>query len=73
MRLIKTVKTNRYGDRLIEGCNQAILQLQEQGVECLVIAYTELSVIADRIISPLPIFDTSQLLAEHIVEVATKK
>jgi aspartate racemase len=70
MALIKAVKANGLKPADISALNQQVTALELRGVECLVIACTELSVVADQIQTSLPIFDASQVLAEEIVRLA---
>jgi aspartate racemase len=67
MTLIRQVKSKSYTERSLASYNAAAADLKDRGAECLVLACTELSVIADSLITDLPVYDTSQLLAEHIV------
>ncbi|MFP2768693.1 aspartate/glutamate racemase family protein [Oceanisphaera sp. KMM 10153] len=67
MALIKGVKSNDYDADTLARYNEAAAWLKSQGAECLVLACTELSVIADKLTIDLPVYDASQLLAEHIV------
>ncbi len=67
MALIKRVKSNAVERQHIEQYNAEAVSLQGRQVQCLVIACTELSVVADQLDIDLPVFDASQLLAEEIV------
>lgn len=67
MALIKGVKSKDYDADAVARYNEAAAYLKSQGAECLILACTELSVIADTLTIDLPVYDASQLLAEHIV------
>ncbi|MBD1559282.1 aspartate/glutamate racemase family protein [Vibrio sp. S9_S30] len=67
MDLIKKVKAKAYDEHDLAHFSQAAEQLKAQGVGCLVIACTELSVISESLQSSLPVYDASELLAQHIV------
>ncbi len=68
MALIKGIKAKRYDAALLQQLALAVTDLQAQGAECLLIACTELSVVAANIHTEQPIYDAAQLLAEHIVQ-----
>ncbi|NGN96301.1 amino acid racemase [Grimontia sp. S25] len=67
MTLIKAVKAKNQTEHMIAQFNEAAENLEDQGAGCLLIACTELSVIADSLKSHLPIFDAAQILADEIV------
>lgn len=67
MTLIKAVKAKNQTEHMIAQFNEAAENLEDQGAGCLLIACTELSVIADSLKSHLPIFDAAQILAEEVV------
>lgn len=67
MRLIKQVKANAYDTDILAKYNEAAAYLKLMGAECIILACTELSVIADKLTIDLPVYDASQLLAENIV------
>lgn len=67
MTLIKAVKAKNQTENMIAQFNEAAENLEDQGAGCLLIACTELSVIADSLKSHLPIFDAAQILAEEVV------
>lgn len=67
MALIKKVKCHGITSADVEVLNAEVAKLEKLGIDCLVIACTELSVLAPQIESALPIFDAAQLLAEVIV------
>ncbi len=68
MALIKGIKAKRYDAALLQQLDLAVADLHTQGAECLLIACTELSVVAANIHTKQPIYDAAQLLAEHIVQ-----
>ncbi|WP_107851052.1 cysteate racemase [Oceanimonas marisflavi] len=68
MTLIREVKAKSYDYDSLARYNAAATALKERGAECLILACTELSVIADKLVSDIPVYDASQLLAEHIVD-----
>jgi len=70
MALIQKVKAGKYDADLVSGFNAAAENLKIQGAQCLVIACTELSVLANELNSQLPVYDASQVLAEEIVKKA---
>ena len=68
MQLIKQVKANDVSDALLDRFTAAADNLLAQGAECLVIACTELSVLAEQLRTELRVYDANQLLAETIVK-----
>jgi aspartate racemase len=70
MTLIKKVKAGQHDADVIAGLGVAAENLKKQGAQCLVIACTELSVLANELNSQLPVYDASQVLAEEIVKKA---
>ncbi|NRA22705.1 MAG: aspartate/glutamate racemase family protein [Oceanospirillaceae bacterium] len=68
MQLIKKVKAGQQDAQVIAGFNAAAENLKRQGATCLIIACTELSVLANKLDSDLTIYDASQVLAEEIVK-----
>ncbi|MFB9848347.1 aspartate/glutamate racemase family protein [Oceanisphaera arctica] len=67
MELIKRVKAKTHDADILARYHEAAEDLKSRGAECLVLACTELSVISDKLTTDLPVYDASQLLAEHIV------
>jgi len=67
MQSIKIIKPGRYG--VMEGSvlKEAAQELTRKGAEALVIACTELSLIAEDIGTSVEVFDSAQILAEAIV------
>ncbi len=70
MALIRAVKARAQTAEQLDAYQRAAEDLAAQGVECLVVACTELSVIGDQLRTSLPVYDASDLLARHIVETA---
>ena len=70
LRLIRRVKARLVDDSDIAALNDAAANLSNAGCQCLIIACTELSVVADRLQTDVPVLDAAQVLAEHIVEQA---
>ena len=68
MALIQKVKAGQYDANVIAGFNRAAENLKNQGAQCLIIACTELSVLANELKNQLPTYDASQVLAEEIVK-----
>jgi aspartate racemase len=67
MDLIRAVKAKQQTSQQIQAYNRAAEDLVAQGVQCLVVACTELSVISDQLKTSLPVYDASELLAKVIV------
>lgn len=67
MALIRRVKARTHDADMLARYNEAAADLKSRGAECIILACTELSVIADSLTIDLPVYDASQLLAEHIV------
>jgi len=70
MELIRAVKAKSHSEQQLEAYARAAEKLAAQGAECLVIACTELSVIADRVNFLLPAYDAADILARAIVREA---
>lgn len=70
MELIRAVKAKRQTAAQLDAYQRAAADLAAQGAECLVIACTELSVIGKLLETPLPVYDASDVLARHIVQLA---
>jgi aspartate racemase len=69
-RIIRVVKTGQYGRPETDVLQAACDGLIEAGAQALVIACTELSVIAAALRPAGPMFDASQVLAAAIVKEA---
>jgi aspartate racemase len=65
---IRRIKKGRQGLSEREALEEAGRDLVDQGAEALILACTELSVIADGLKLKTRIFDASQVLAEAIVQ-----
>jgi len=70
MELIKSVKRDAADQTHLNALSESADVLQQLGVDCLIIACTELSVVSEHLDTELPVFDASQLLAEEIVKQA---
>ena len=70
MDLIRRVKAGSHDAEGIEHFRTAADNLKAQGAECLIVACTELSVLANELLTSLPVYDASQVLAEIIVKTA---
>jgi len=70
MSTIRKIKTGRYGKEEIVVLQSASADLVDKGAEALLVACTELSIIADKIDAPIPCYDSAQILAEAIVQTA---
>jgi aspartate racemase len=70
MGLIRKVKSKAAGDVDMAALNATAEDLADAGAECLIVACTELSVVADRLETPLPVLDAAQVLADYIVREA---
>jgi aspartate racemase len=67
LNLIKAVKAGRAGADQLAVFQATAQALGNAGAEVLVLACTELSIIADRVALDIPVLDTLQVLAEGIV------
>ena len=67
---IRRIKTGRQGPPEREALAEAGRELADQGAEALIVACTELSLIADGLTMKTRMFDASQVLAEAIVRTA---
>ena len=70
MAAIRKVKTGRYGQDVRDTLRSAANELVDRRAEVLIIACTELSVIADAVDVDVKLYDSSQVLAETIVRMA---
>jgi aspartate racemase len=70
MALIRAIKAGGPDPARLEALNTAAASLADAGVECLIIACTELSVIADRLVTKLPVFDAADVLARAVLKQA---
>jgi aspartate racemase len=67
MQLILAVKGNSTDAMGYAALQTAADDLAERGVDCLVIACTELSVIANRLITSLPVYDAADVLTRAVI------
>jgi len=68
MRIIKDVKAGKTGGGVRKVFEEVVADITAEGAEVIVIACTELSVIAGTTF-PLPVIDALEVLAEHTVAV----
>lgn len=67
LQVIKAVKAGRSGASQVVAFQEAARELGNAGAEVLVLACTELSIIADQVDLDIPVLDTLQVLANGIV------
>ncbi len=72
MQAIRTIKTCNYSHLEHKALQAPADSLLSNGAEVIVIACTELSILAGGLNSPVRCYDTAQLLAEAIVQKATQ-
>ena len=70
MACIRSIKTGRAGAAELDLLNRAVLDLMSRGAEALVVACTELSIVAETIFAGVTVYDSAQVLAEAIVKAA---
>ncbi|MCE5242700.1 MAG: amino acid racemase [Desulfobacteraceae bacterium] len=70
MGAIRKIKTGHYGAETVSVVQSAADHLVKRGAGALLIACTELSVIGRAIETPVPCYDSAQVLAEAIVRTA---
>ena len=70
MELIRAVKAGRHTTAQVAACDRAAEDLKAQGAQCLVVACTELSVIAERLNTDLPVCDAADVLARAVIREA---
>ena len=70
MELIRAVKAGRYATAQVAACDRAAEDLKAQGAQCLVVACTELSVVAEGLQTDLPVCDASDVLARAVIREA---
>ena len=73
MTAIREIKTSRYDEKVREMLRSAATELVSRKAEALVVACTELSIIADAIDENVNVYDSAQVLAENIVQMAKGK
>ena len=65
MALIRAVKAGRANEHGTDAFNAAAQQLCDAGVDCLLLACTELSVISDTLSAAAPVYDAADILARQ--------
>ena len=70
MDLIRSVKAGRHTPGQVAACDRAAEDLQARGAQCLVVACTDLSVVAARLRTDLPLCDAADVLARAVVREA---
>lgn len=70
MELIRAVKAGRRTPAQVAACDRAAQDLQARGAQCLVVACTELSVVAERLDTDLPVCDAADVLARAVIHEA---
>ena len=70
MELIRAVKAGRYTTAQVAACDRAAQDLRARGAQCLVIACTELSMVAERLSRDLPVCDAADVLARAVIREA---
>lgn len=70
MELIRAVKAGRCTPARVAACDRAAQDLQARGAQCLVVACTELSVVAERLNTDLPVCDAADVLARAVIREA---
>ena len=70
MELIRAVKAGRPTPAQVAACDRAAEDLRALGAQCLVVACTELSVVAERLNTDLPVCDAADVLARAVIREA---
>jgi aspartate racemase len=70
MQAIRQIKTSHYGHETVDALQAAAIDLTERGAGILLVACTELSIIASSIRTSAAVYDSAQILAEAIVKTA---
>ena len=70
MNTIRSIKAGRYGRQCAGNLQKVADQLIDEGAQALLVACTELSIIADQLDTHVTCYDSSQILAETIVKIA---
>jgi len=73
MNAIRTIKTGCYGAGEKRILRSAAGDLVSRRAEALVVACTELSIIAEALDPELKVYDSAQILAEAVVQIAKEK
>jgi aspartate racemase len=67
---IKKIKTGHYGPEVANRIQTAIKELIDRGAEALLIACTELSIVAEQLQTEVKLIDSLQVLSDRIVQEA---
>jgi aspartate racemase len=73
MNAIRAIKTGCYGAREKRILRSAADNMIQRGAEILIIACTELSLIADALDPEVKVYDSAQILAEAVVQIAKEQ
>ena len=73
MTAIRTIKTGRYGSSEKDILRSAADDMIKRKAEALIIACTELSLIADALDPAVNVYDSAQILAEAVVRIAKER
>lgn len=68
MALIKAIKAKSFTDDDLKTLDELQIHMTNQGVDCLALVCTELSVIKNKIESDVPVFDAVDILSKEIIE-----
>lgn len=72
MEIIRSVKRGAMGPEAVSSLDGIAHQLRDSGAGLLLIACTELSIMADRLTAGFPVLDAMDVLASEIVAFATR-
>jgi len=67
MQAIRKIKTSRYGGEVAQAIQAGADDLLARGAEALLVACTEISIVAEQLRSPGMVYDSAQILAEQVV------
>ena len=70
MAAIRKIKTGDHGEEVTGALQAGADSLVDNGAMVLLVACTELSILTDRIVTPVRCYDSAQILAEAIVSYA---
>lgn len=73
MDLIKAVKAKNMSKDHIDFLSTLLVHMASKNIDCLALVCTELSVIKEKFVSELPIFDAAEVLTKEIIDRATLK
>lgn len=68
MALIKAIKAKSFTDDDLKTLDELQIHMANQGVDCLALVCTELSVIKNKIESDVPVIDAVDILSKEIIE-----